>query len=214
MHAKCVQNEKIAKQQNIMEKMEREFTMEFKPKRYLDEKGNLRLPEPIRAYVGPVGYEYDQLTHAQRLVDLGYLVTRGFDIKQSIRSLLDDHPDYEDDVMEGIYYLLLEMRGYEGACWLDPMEEKVSGFKLLNLLVKDLPLYYELEGDVFEPDSPYMDRPIIHHPSVHGIKNMKWDMDAVAKSKENFTRKNVVELQQLTTEDWIRKGYGFMKEEE
>ena len=26
-------------------------------------------------------------------------------------------------------------------------------------------------------------------------KNMKWDMDAVAKSKENFTRKNVVELQ-------------------
>lgn len=197
-----------------MEKMEREFTMEFKPERYLDEKGNLRLPEPIRAYVGPVGYEYDQLTHAQRLVDLGYLVTRGFDIKQSIRSLLDDHPDYEDDVMEGIYYMLLEMRGYEGACWLDPMEEKVSGFKLLNLLVMDLPLYYELEGDSFEPDSPYIDRPIIHHPSVHGIKNMKWDMDAVAKSKENFTRKNVVELQQVTTEEWMRREYGFMKEEE
>ena len=197
-----------------MEKMEREFTMEFKPERYLDEKGNLRLPEPIRAYVGPVGYEYDQLTHAQRLVDLGYLVTRGFDIKASIRSLLDDHPDYEDDVMEGIYYLLLEMRGYEGACWLDPMEEKVSGFKLLNLLVMDLPLYYELEGDSFEPDSPYIDRPIIHHPSVHGIKKMKWDMDAVAKSKENFTRKNVVELQKVTTEEWMRRGYGFMKEEE
>ena len=46
------------------------------------------------------------------------------------------------------------------------------------------------------------------------IKNMKWDMDAVAKSKENFTRKNVVELQQVTTEEWMRRGYGFMKEEE
>ena len=43
---------------------------------------------------------------------------------------------------------------------------------------------------------------------------MKWDMDAVAKSKENFTRKNVVELQQVTTEEWMRRGYGFMKEEE
>jgi len=67
---------------------------------------------------------------------------------------------------------------------------------------------------VFEPDSPYMDRPIVRYPSVHGIKNMKWDMDAVAKSKENFTRKNVVELQQVTTEEWMRRGYGFMKEEE
>ena len=197
-----------------MKKIEREFTLDFDPKRYLDQQGNLRLPEPVRAYVGPVGYEYEQLNHAQRLVDLGYLVTRGFDIKASIRRLLDDHPDYEDDVMQGIYYLLLEMRGYEGACWLDPMEEKISGFKLLNLLVKDLPLYYELEGDVFEPDSPYMDRPIIHHPTVHGIKNMKWDMDAVAKSKENFTREKVVELQQVTTEEWMRRGYGFMKEEE
>lgn len=190
------------------------FKLDFDPRRYVDQQGNLQLPEPIRAYVGPVGYEYNQLTHEQRLVDLGYLVTRGWDLKQSIRRFLDNHEDYEDDVMHGIYYLLLHMRGSQGACWLDPLEEKVSGFKLLNLLVKDLPIYYQLEGDSFEEDAPYMDRPIVHYPSVHGIKDMKWDMDAVAKENPNFDSDNVFELQKLPTAEWIRKGYGFWKEEE
>ena len=190
------------------------FTVRFEPKRYLDRDGNLRLPEPMRAYIGPSGYEMDQLDDEQRLADLGYLITRGWDFRQALRDYLDDHEEYESYIQDGLYNLLLKMRGYEGASWLDPDEHKATGYQLMNLFVKDIWTYYELDDDKTQADDERTrePRPIMRHPSEHGIKEMIWDVAAMVK-EHHLTKDDIYELQKKTTSEWIRDEYPFKKEE-
>lgn len=195
--------------------MKEAFLLRFEPKRYLDSQGNLRLPESMRAYVGPSGYEMDQLDDEQRLADLGYLITRGWDFKQALRKYLDNHEEYESDIHQGLWRLLWRMRGIEGVSWLSPEYHYATGYQLLNLFIKDIWVYYELKGDVVDVDRPWSrdGRPIIHHPDDHGIRDMKWDMDAFLDGAE-IDGEEIANLQKMPTEEWIRKGYGFRKEEE
>lgn len=170
----------------------------------------------MRAYVGPLGYETDQLNDEQRLVDLGYLITRGWDFKQALRQYLDEYEDYESDIHLGLYYLLLRMRGYEGVSWLSPDYHEASGYQLLNLFIKDIWIYYVLDDDKVDVDNPWSreGRPILRHPSEHGIKDMKWDMNAVwVGRKKEMTKYNVSNLQKMPAEEWIRKEFPFKKTE-
>jgi hypothetical protein len=148
------------------------------------------------------------------LADLGYLITRGWDFKQALRRYLDDHEEYESDIHQGLYYLLRKMRGIEGVSWLSPEYHYATGYQLLNLFIKDIWVYYQLEGDVIDVDRPWSreGRPIIHHPDEHGIKDMEWDMETVLDGSK-MTREDVANLQKKPTEEWIRNEYPFKQAE-
>lgn len=54
--------------------------------------GKLILPSPIRTYFDSGSHEWNAITSRQKLLDLGYVTTMGYDILKDIQEILKNHP--------------------------------------------------------------------------------------------------------------------------
>ncbi len=59
--------------------------------------GSLDLPHHIKAYIDSYSSEYQDLSDEERLLDLGFMLLRGYIIKKTIRDLLKSHPEISED---------------------------------------------------------------------------------------------------------------------
>ncbi|MDE7154799.1 MAG: hypothetical protein K2N79_00730 [Muribaculaceae bacterium] len=71
--------------------------------------GNLELPHHIKAYIDNFSYEFQKLSDEERLLDLGFTLLRGYNIKKNIQDWLKNHPEIsEDSIVSNIGWLLLK----------------------------------------------------------------------------------------------------------
>lgn len=58
--------------------------------------GEIDLPMSHRTYFDAFCYEYSQYPIDQKLLDLGYVITHGFDIKKAVRDIMKNHQHVEE----------------------------------------------------------------------------------------------------------------------
>ena len=64
------------------------------------------LPRNYRVYFDPHCHEFSDKTAKEKLLDLAYVITHGFDIRKAIKEILEDHPYVsEDDIHRAIKML-------------------------------------------------------------------------------------------------------------
>lgn len=109
--------------------------------------GKLILPRPIRVYFDHLAHEWNHLSMPQKLLDLGYVTSMGYDIHQDINEILETHPYIsEDDVKYSIGAYLSELSGPSSDAIADryenvPLKEMVND--LIDLLAYQYVLPYD-----------------------------------------------------------------------
>jgi len=78
--------------------------------------GTLDFPHHIKSYIDSYSSEYQGLSDEARLLDLGFMLLRGYNIKKTIRDWLNDHPEIsEDSIVRNIGRLLLKFHDVDKA---------------------------------------------------------------------------------------------------
>lgn len=71
--------------------------------------GEFEFPHHIKAYVDSFSSEYQDISDEERLLDLGFMLLRGYDIKKTIRNWLKHHPEIsEDSIVSNIGWLMIK----------------------------------------------------------------------------------------------------------
>lgn len=105
------------------------------------------MPRPIRVYFDHLAHEWNYLSMQQKLLDLGYVTSMGYDIHQDIKEILESHPYIsEDDVKYSIGAYLSELSGRSSDAIADryenvPLKEMVND--LIDLLAYQYVLPYD-----------------------------------------------------------------------
>lgn len=74
--------------------------------------GELGFPHAERVYFDWLAHEFGDISNHQKLLDIGYLLMQGYDIRADIHSTYLNHPSVsKDDVRHSIYILLAELWG-------------------------------------------------------------------------------------------------------
>lgn len=74
--------------------------------------GELGLPHAERVYFDWIAHEFGDISNHQKLLDIGYLLTQGYDIRTDIHNTYLNHLSVsKDNVRYSIYILLAELWG-------------------------------------------------------------------------------------------------------
>lgn len=72
--------------------------------------GKLDFSHHIKAYIDEFSSEYQDLSDEERLLDLGFLLLRGYNFKKAIKDWLKDYPEIsEDSIVNNIDWLMLKL---------------------------------------------------------------------------------------------------------
>lgn len=86
----------------------------------------LHLPYPIRTYFDNGAEEWNDCTPKQKLLDLGYVTTMGYDIIQDVHEILKNHSYIsEEDIKHSIALLLSELLE-KGISFVEARYERVG----------------------------------------------------------------------------------------
>lgn len=107
----------------------------------------LHLPYPIRTYFDNGAEEWNECEPKQKLLDLGYVTTMGYDISQDVHEILKNHSYIsEEDIKHSIALLLAELLG-KGIDFVETRYESVSAKEMADDLKKYLVMLYVLPFD-------------------------------------------------------------------
>jgi len=107
----------------------------------------LHLPYPIRTYFDNGAEEWNNCDLKQKLLDLGYVTTMGYDITQDVLEILETHSHIsEKDIKHSIALLLAELLG-KGMDFVETEYENVSAKEMADYLKEYLVLLYVLPFD-------------------------------------------------------------------
>lgn len=70
---------------------------EYNPKAYEGYRGKIKLPHSIRTYFDGFAHEFNEIDKEQKLLDLGYVLKRGYDLSAQIKACLYDRPHINED---------------------------------------------------------------------------------------------------------------------
>jgi len=107
----------------------------------------LHLPYPIRTYFDNGADEWNDCEPEQKLLDLGYVTTMGYDITQDVLEILETHSYIsEEDIKHSIALLLAELLGKRIA-FAEASYESVSAKEMADDLKEYLIMQYVLPFD-------------------------------------------------------------------
>lgn len=107
----------------------------------------LHLPYPRRAYFDSGADEWNDCTIKQKLLDLGYVTTMGFDMIQDVTAILKEHSHIsEESIRHSLSLLLSELLG-KGIDSIESRYEGVSAKDIADDLKKYLTWLYILPFD-------------------------------------------------------------------
>ncbi|MCM1142905.1 MAG: hypothetical protein NC453_30435 [Muribaculum sp.] len=94
---------------------------EFNPDVYTGFRGAIELPHSIRTYFDGFASEYNSISEEKKLLDLGYVLQRGYDLEAQIKACLFDRPHIGSDDFKHAFGTLIEyldsdymrMNGYD-----------------------------------------------------------------------------------------------------
>lgn len=107
----------------------------------------LHLPYPRRAYFDSGADEWNDCTIKQKLLDLGYVTTMGYDITQDVTTILKEHSHIsEESIRHSLSLLLSELLG-KGIDSIESRYEGVSAKDMAGDLKGYLTMLYVLPFD-------------------------------------------------------------------
>ena len=113
---------------------------------YLNRYGDyseINLPKTYRVYFDPYCDEYNHYPVENKLLDLAYVITHGFDIKKAIKDILDSHPHVsKQDIQHAIWDLTA------AANHVDFLGDRKNSLENdIEIFIEDLLRYYRLPLD-------------------------------------------------------------------
>ena len=109
------------------------------------------LPCRRRVYFDWIGAEFKDTTKEQKLLDIGYLLTKGYDVRSEIHATYRDSLSVtEDDVKHTLNILLAELWGGR-LDTVESMHKYWSTDRLIDELFSHLLRYYHLPNDTSKP---------------------------------------------------------------
>lgn len=114
--------------------------------------GELGFPHAERTYFDHIGTEFSYNTIERKLLDIGYLLWRGYDVRADIHHTYSDaHPSVsQNDVRQTIYILLAEL--WEGRTeYVEQMFRHKSMDALIDELFTAVLRYYHLPTNHYQP---------------------------------------------------------------
>jgi len=128
-----------AKKENIqihteVEKIQRKF---------YDSENNLILPRDADCYFNWKSVKFNDTTLNTKLKELGYLLSQGFDLNQSISDYKANRDSYaKSSVSSTFIYYLMYIRYQDYYHFASSILEKLSENKLIKLLIDELNVVY------------------------------------------------------------------------
>lgn len=113
--------------------------------------GELGFPHAERVYFDWSAHEFGDISNHQKLLDIGYLITQGYDIRADIHSTYLNHPSVsKDNVRHSIYILLAELWGGRTE-YVERMFKHKSFEGLMDELFTAVARYYHKPTDKYKP---------------------------------------------------------------
>lgn len=104
----------------------------------------LHLPYPIRTYFDSGSEEWNDCTLKQKLLDLGYVTTMGYDVSKDVFDVLKNHPYIsEEEIKHSMALLLSELLGKQ-INFVESRYESVSTKEMTDDLKEYLVMFYVL----------------------------------------------------------------------
>ena len=160
----------------------------------------LTFPKHPKSYLQIACYEWQQSSMEEKVLDLWYLVTNGFNLKKYVAAYAADRPDCMDYIMLAFIELICYLRSPEkqndpGICLLH-VDDKISLAEAVSLFCKEVKLRYEQYYD-YEPRR--MEKLVLQRLKVLP----PWDYDAIAKL--NLSKEEQYELYKLPTDEYLKR---------
>lgn len=113
--------------------------------------GELGFPHAERVYFDWIAHEFGDISNHQKLLDIGYLLMQGYDIRADIHNTYLNHPSVsKDDVRHSIYILLAELWGGR-AEYVEQMFKYQSLDSLIDELFTAVARFYHKPTDNSHP---------------------------------------------------------------
>lgn len=114
--------------------------------------GELGFPYPERVYFDHLGYEFSYNSRQQKLLDIGYLLWHGYDVRADIHHTYSDaHQSVsQNDVRETLYILLAELWSGRPK-YVEQMFRNKSMDGLIDELFTAILRYYHLPYNHYQP---------------------------------------------------------------
>ena len=113
--------------------------------------GELGFPHAERVYFDWLAHEFGDISNHQKLLDIGYLLTQGYDIRADIHNTYRNHPSVsKDNVRHSIYILLAELWGRRTE-YIEQMFWNKSLDGLIDELYTAVARYYHKPTDIYQP---------------------------------------------------------------
>ena len=115
-------------------------------------------PYSRRVYFDCIGTEFSLNSKEQKLLDIGYLLTKGYDVRSEIHATYREHSTVtEDNVKKTLNILLAELWG-EQLYTVESMHKNWTTDRIIDELFSHLLRYYHLPNDTSKPH--YLKAPI------------------------------------------------------
>ena len=163
-------------------------------------EGELHFPHSSKAYLEIACMEWEQMPDENKVLDLGYLVTHGFDLRKYVAEYLADRPQNKQYILKAFVHHISYLRDPEEhedyGMLIVSLKDKISVSEAVDLFCKEVTLRYEQHYEC-EPGS-------LERRLVQQLKNLpKWDYKALADMK--LAKKQYYALFKLPTDEYLLK---------
>jgi len=166
---------------------------------YQNGSRELKFPHSPKSYLESSCLEWDSTTIEEKLLDLGYLVTHGFDLQNYVAGYIAERPQNELYVLSALVQLISYLRAGENGDYgilLLQRDDEISIPEAVDLLCKEVNLRYKQH---------YVNSNSSLIPSIEQqLNNLpEWDYSLLAELK--MTKEVYYNVFKMPTDEYQRR---------
>lgn len=163
-------------------------------------EGDLKFPKQPKSYFETSCIEWEDTSMENKLLDLGYLVTHGFNLEKYITGYLSDRPQNESYLLSALIELISYLRTHgeddDFGMMILKQEDKITINEAVFLLCEEIKSRYEQR--ITYSQSSY--QPLLEQQ----LKDMPtWDYQLLAELK--LTKEQYYNIFKMSTEEYLRR---------
>ncbi len=118
--------------------------VEIQKQKYYNSEGELELPRHTRYYFDWLCSEFKSIPMEEKLCDLAYMLTKGFDLQQSVLDYKSERDEYiTRAVPQTFLFYILYMRYAKYHHFSEIVLRKLSENRLIQLFIDEIKLRYD-----------------------------------------------------------------------
>jgi len=163
-------------------------------------EGYLIFPQDPKSYFETSCSEWEDTSMENKLLDMGYLVTHGFDLEKYIADYISDHPKNESCIssalIELISYLRTQGEDDDYGMLILKQEDKITIDEAASLLCEEIKSRYEQRITYSQSSfQPLLEQQLKTMPA--------WDYQLLAELK--LTKEQYYNIFKMPTEEYLRR---------